>query len=489
MRLFNRKAGVLSLMALPVMPLLSACGGGQVGDTPASPAVHNDSSGQVVGSAVVGVDGGLVSSTDGVITLEIPAGALANDTQITIRSMAEGMTGSALPAYEFEPDGLTFNIPAHLRLTATAPAFNAANVGLAYADAQGHWRLSSVEAVAHTDDRVEFALPHFSRWSFYEQWFISPQNTEVGVNEAVDLGVWFIACDDGSSDEDCLLTPLVPNASVNEWRVNGVLNGSASDGTLENVAASAAGRRYNAPAQVPAANPVSVSATIDRTAQGQGLVLLNSDIRVVADAGWSGAIAFEFASNSNHTHQNGTRTVALTYQATQNFVDVLSEALMDDGSGLVILELGAPRIELRYQSTTIDTFTGEDVEGCVATQTQTTVLTAPQTPDVSLAFNTTAQFNLDGHSKASPAVFVPPPAAISGAFESKMEGCGLDADSQNQINASWFNLELTQSVDLSGESEDGRLFRGASQVPAAVTVDGEELNGLLEIRWTLQRHQ
>ncbi len=90
--------------------LLASCGGGS-----------NDGTSVTVSAPA----GGSVSSDDGLLTLDVPPGALEADTQISIRTvssddlpdgLAEGVEGSV--AYRLEPDGLTFSKPviATLRL-------------------------------------------------------------------------------------------------------------------------------------------------------------------------------------------------------------------------------------------------------------------------------------------------------------------------------------------------------------------------------------
>ena len=88
--------------------LLAACGGGGGEETTAS---------EVVGpSGMVGASGGTVSSEDGQLRLEIPPGALGEDTMIEVVEIAEedlGGDASALsgPVFDLLPDGQTFAAP------------------------------------------------------------------------------------------------------------------------------------------------------------------------------------------------------------------------------------------------------------------------------------------------------------------------------------------------------------------------------------------
>jgi hypothetical protein len=60
--------------------------------------------------AGIGREGGVVVSDDGRMTLEIPAGALADDVEITI-AVVPGPAGSASDLYVMEPIGLVFERP------------------------------------------------------------------------------------------------------------------------------------------------------------------------------------------------------------------------------------------------------------------------------------------------------------------------------------------------------------------------------------------
>jgi hypothetical protein len=78
-------------------------------------------------------EGGSVTSTDGALTLEIPPGALAEDTDISIREVdpddlpdAFADVGEDL-GYELEPDGLTFAEPVTVSLSLDPTSLETAN--------------------------------------------------------------------------------------------------------------------------------------------------------------------------------------------------------------------------------------------------------------------------------------------------------------------------------------------------------------------------
>jgi len=76
-----------------------------------------DGSGTLATNAI-GSEGGTVRTGDGLAELVVPAGALTEDVAITITAYEGAVPGAAIaPAWDFQPDGLTFEVPAVMRLT------------------------------------------------------------------------------------------------------------------------------------------------------------------------------------------------------------------------------------------------------------------------------------------------------------------------------------------------------------------------------------
>jgi hypothetical protein len=87
-------------LLLPAVAFAVACGG--------------DSSGGGAAATIDAASGGSVSSDDGRLTLQVPPGALVDDTRISIETLEgddlpEGAEGDA--AYRLEPNGLSFSAP------------------------------------------------------------------------------------------------------------------------------------------------------------------------------------------------------------------------------------------------------------------------------------------------------------------------------------------------------------------------------------------
>src|SRR5262245_59600406 len=70
--------------------------------------------GTSTGQGTVGPSGGQVATSDGVLTVNVPAGALAGDTNITIIEIASPAAGAVGKTYEIGPSGTQFSAPVTL---------------------------------------------------------------------------------------------------------------------------------------------------------------------------------------------------------------------------------------------------------------------------------------------------------------------------------------------------------------------------------------
>src|SRR3569623_3011399 len=78
-------------------------------------AVASCSSKSSSGGTVVGASGGDVMSSDGVLELTIPPGALPGDTMITIEVATDVPAGTLGTAYDIGPEGTQFASPVAMR--------------------------------------------------------------------------------------------------------------------------------------------------------------------------------------------------------------------------------------------------------------------------------------------------------------------------------------------------------------------------------------
>jgi hypothetical protein len=66
------------------------------------------------GQGTVGASGGKVATSDGTLTVNVPAGALPGDTQITITEIQAPISGSIGKTYDIGPSGTQFAVPVTL---------------------------------------------------------------------------------------------------------------------------------------------------------------------------------------------------------------------------------------------------------------------------------------------------------------------------------------------------------------------------------------
>jgi len=137
----------------------AACDSGDDGSEPKTAA------GDDVAQTVTAAAGGTVESPSGDAALVIPAGALPEDTEITIK----GLDGAGLPspadlggaAYEFGPDGLQFTVPVTLSLTLADKVPSEKKAVLAVLDGD---KWVEVTGSGEKDGVVSGAVTHFSTY-------------------------------------------------------------------------------------------------------------------------------------------------------------------------------------------------------------------------------------------------------------------------------------------------------------------------------------
>ncbi len=212
---------------LPLLALIAACSGG-------SGTTHTSTG----GTTGIGPAGGTVRSSDGVVAIEIPAGALASDTNIEVEPITNTAPGGLGSAYRLLPAGTTFAVPARLTFALTAADLEGTTldaIGVGFAGGDGRWR--ALDPVTRTETSVSAMTTHLSDWSRLVGWQIRPAAAHVYSGDHLALQV--IDCeptidDDGVSTlisactSDDLLTPLVSG-----WAVDGIPGGDLGVGMVQ----------------------------------------------------------------------------------------------------------------------------------------------------------------------------------------------------------------------------------------------------------------
>ena len=271
--------GVLAALATSCSSSSSGGGAGNpVVRPPAQPAVtaKGDPNGAPM-QATIGATGGQLTSSDGVLTIVVPAGALAADTMLGIQPITSLAPGALGAGYRLTPEGQIFATPAQLVFKHTdaqlaGSAVEALHVG--YQDDQGQWRsIKSVarDAGAHT---VTVTTTHFSDWSQTDGLKVTPGSKTIKPGETVNLRL-----DDCERKEDAasnladlmLTCQQVGTSAI--WSANGAPGGDSASGTVTEVDPGDA--TYVAPDVTPPGNPVAVSANVAQADGSKILVVSN----------------------------------------------------------------------------------------------------------------------------------------------------------------------------------------------------------------------
>ena len=156
---------------------------------------------------------------------------------------------------------------------------------------------------------------------------LQPLSKTLKVNESLALQVVYCYPPPVAPGDD--LTPLglscntpaaqsglAPLFFVNEWSVNGNVDGNGATGTVSGNGPSAT---YNAPAKKPSPSTVAVSARVNLGTKGKTLVVSNITITDLAP-GYSGTVNFTNTGQTNVDTTNGVANV--TWALTEDLPDV-----------------------------------------------------------------------------------------------------------------------------------------------------------------------
>lgn len=266
-------------------------------DTSVSPPTPPPTSGRptAIGVSVgaltqsrIGAAGGRVVSSDNIVTLDIPAGALSAETTISIEPLTNTAPGGIGRAYRLLPSGLTFALSATLTIGYGNANIAPSSAAIAFQGSDNIWQ--GLVAVSQTDagrHSVTATISHFTDFAIFQRWYIAPDTTSVETGATVSFLVYTTDLPDigAATIQSPLPDPYtIQSADVKTWAVNNISGGNSTVGTI-----APGGNRstatYTAPRIVPDENPVEVEATVDRSGEGKPDVVVTASVTITSPAG------------------------------------------------------------------------------------------------------------------------------------------------------------------------------------------------------------
>lgn len=278
--------------------MTGSCGDQEGDPAPAEETVAPDpvvtGRGTPNGSSVsqsIGPSGGSITSSDGILTLTVPAGALSSTKTITIQPITNEVSLGVGNGYRLGPDGTTFSQPVTLTFKYNDGMLDnkpASTLWVTTQNNDGSWSANIRSVVDESTKTVTAKSSHFSDWSLgrFIDFKIAPNSATVMVGTSISLGLVGFSRDkevEDSPDDLVPLTPIVDNGleplapltpippvesrlvdfRVKNWSLNGV-NAPVSNAN-GSVTPSGNSCKYTAPQKRPSGGTVAVTAELETT--------------------------------------------------------------------------------------------------------------------------------------------------------------------------------------------------------------------------------
>lgn len=227
----------------------------------------------------IGPSGGLVVSDDGLLLLNIPAGALSTNTDITIQPVTNETPYGIGNSYHLMPDGTKFSKPAMLTFVYTDEDVNGCHpysLFIAYQDSLNEWKADVKNRFVDTISKtMSLEIKHFSIWSMGSSFRLASTKRKLFAGESAELTLQIYhpsKTTPGQSGDELPSLPKTTIADpkkVNEWAVNGTPGGSEEDGLIADesniptAGGSASKAIYNAPGTIEEEREVTVSVSYE----------------------------------------------------------------------------------------------------------------------------------------------------------------------------------------------------------------------------------
>ncbi|WP_126247109.1 hypothetical protein [Chitinophaga rhizosphaerae] len=244
----------------------------------------------------IGAAGGTLLSKDNTLRIDIPAGALAANTEISVQAVTNTLPGSPGPAYRLLPENVKFAKPVKLTFHYTDRHLDSTGVDalfMAFQSADGIWRFIPTTTLNTTAKTLSVETTHFSSWAPFAMYWLRPDQSSVEISKSTGVFIYTSVDKYKAGSESAPIAiirerVLENSNNIRNWRLTG-----AGVLTPEDRHAF-----YRAPAKVPTPSTVTVAVDIhnfippnfapNRGAAGK-LILL-ARIKVVDDVYFSGTV-------------------------------------------------------------------------------------------------------------------------------------------------------------------------------------------------------
>lgn len=224
--------------------------------------------------------GGSITDADGLLTVEIPAGALSVATEISVQPISNTNLAGKGKGFRIGPENIELKKPAKVRFAygELAGDLPVEVLGIAYQNAEGVWMAMGLSAVDKTNKTITVETSHFSDWDLFAALFLIPEEASVNTGGQVALKAVNVlsipSIGDIPAGKELPIGDFqeIPASWIKAWDVH-------NEGDLVPLGANAV---YKAPASVPSVNPVAVTVELNH---GKGTYLLVSNIQVMGDEG------------------------------------------------------------------------------------------------------------------------------------------------------------------------------------------------------------
>ena len=264
----------------------------------------------------IGPAGGALASADDLLTIDVPAGALAADTQLGIQPLTSTAPNGLGSGFRLTPAGTTFSSPVTLTFKPTTEQLAGtvlALTGIGFQDASGVWRWMRGVERDEANGLVSVATTHFSDWSYLAGTQLRPPSASVQTGQTLTLTTNYCWTEEeelaplpGQESEpprfDCLpfSQDLRLPFELSNWSVNGIGGGNSTIGTVSTQGQGVTAT-YRAPSRQPDPNTVAVSveaSNVKLDGQTFAKAVLISNIAII-DPGevttWRGSFTFSWS--------------------------------------------------------------------------------------------------------------------------------------------------------------------------------------------------